>query len=348
VRERVNVGMVDFEMLSPTEKAVVGRALFVYTWLRGASAYPFKVTRDMPVRTAATVHAAEEAEYKDLGPRPQWLQTAFEAAERAGGYANIVNPASTITPTTPYEVMQTLGGVVSNESSGRTVGSMLNPLYTGLFDVANRQYDWGEGVIRTSYSESAKRNLEGITPGLTFARGLIGGGQSDLYRPGRWELTKRRVFRGTLPYGVKVSEMRERAPGPGKGPAHSRRKLAARKLVEKAQPFADSFQPAYAEPLRRGQLPPDIRREMTWWENVTKEIHDKKLKSTDEQAAEIAMNALAKKNPEMRRFVPEALAAMRRKEITPQQLYNRARTLGRPRYELLQDAINDLNEARIP
>jgi hypothetical protein len=175
--------MVDYQRLGPWERTVLKRLMFVWTWIRGGTRYPFRFALDHPIRSAglAYIAAGEPGapdrlqvnkpvnEYLAEG-MPPWLEGAIDVG---GGK---VLPTRNISPvSTPWEIAQT----IRDRPGARTPFEMANPLIRAGVDVLSDQTRYGQEVGRL---EALRQAGEGLEPPLErTVREAAQGSGSALY-----------------------------------------------------------------------------------------------------------------------------------------------------------------------
>jgi hypothetical protein len=162
IRTKAADAIVDYERLSPTEKQVIARVVFVYPWLKGASRYGVRYTAEHTVVTMALALAADHAHEQanlELGKRPYYTQfdiplnTASLGLSIPGvggvgadqligqheirrrGLPYVINPGQAITQQTPAEILAGAIGMVSGNTGA--LGSLANDINPLLGDAAS-------------------------------------------------------------------------------------------------------------------------------------------------------------------------------------------------------------------
>jgi hypothetical protein len=86
---RANDAIVDYERMSPLERAVTSRLIFFYPWLKGATRYSMRFALEHPVQAVALLLAAEHAytyQQQQLGTPPYYESTDIPIGTRAVGF----------------------------------------------------------------------------------------------------------------------------------------------------------------------------------------------------------------------------------------------------------------------
>ena len=149
ISRRANDAIVDYERMSPFEKNVMTRLLFVYPWLRGATRYTMRFTLDHPMQAAALAlmadYAYENANEK-LGDRPGYAiqQLPFGTSSvgaRIPGVGGVglkdlgvsketnrtINLRQVFTQTTPMDLALSANGFATGEDAS-PLANMLTPV----------------------------------------------------------------------------------------------------------------------------------------------------------------------------------------------------------------------------
>lgn len=172
VTMRANQAMVDFGEMSPLERSIIRRVVFVYPWVKGSSLLAGRTLRDNPVQASVGARVAavgQERAEEDLGPVPSYLEGTFSV----GG--KLVNPASLSPYGTAAQVGQgiagTLSGNVPNVAEWQQFSSPVLSLATAL---ATRKDSIGRPLHGQSLPEVAYNELVGSTPQAAVIKALLG------------------------------------------------------------------------------------------------------------------------------------------------------------------------------
>lgn len=202
IKGLVEEAMVNFELLGPTERALLGRMFFVWPWIRGAARWAYRWPMDRPVRAALLYGAAER--FDESNPlqegvgAPSYLDQAFQTdPEQTGPVRTIINPAPFSTIGTPYETFL-------RATSGQGVGEMLNPLFTAALDASRKQIDRGDYTEQfDSYQQAILQHLKDLSPLAKTIDDVRDQPDSTIYADqSKWDIIKRRFIRFT-PIDVK-------------------------------------------------------------------------------------------------------------------------------------------------
>ena len=127
--------MVDFDELSPFERDVMTRYIFVYPWLKGATMWSIRFPKEHPIQTAALAWAYEKQQSladEKVGPRPSYLDLVLPigTAERYGDkYPLVWNMRQVFTFSTPFEIIKNIDAFRSGNPNGEALSEMLQPWY---------------------------------------------------------------------------------------------------------------------------------------------------------------------------------------------------------------------------
>jgi hypothetical protein len=175
-RDAAVQAMVDFERLSPLERSVARRLLFVWPWIRGATRYPFRFAADHPIRSGALAYAVYEGKEEildklsELGEVPSWLEFAIKAGKVTVGGKEFprVLPTRSFSPiSTTFETIGTFIG----RPGAETFAGLLNPAIEQGINVAGRETSFGTEA--DSYRESLRQASERLVPNVGLARDLV-------------------------------------------------------------------------------------------------------------------------------------------------------------------------------
>lgn len=119
VAQRAKEAIVDYGEMSPFEKNVIRRLVFVYPWQKGATKYAGHFLRDHPAQAAALGMLGEQGRAqsdKTYGALPTYLQGIFGSSGRA------VNPAGVNFFQTPAQIGQAIVGMATGDPAQRAAG----------------------------------------------------------------------------------------------------------------------------------------------------------------------------------------------------------------------------------
>ena len=175
--------MIDFNRLSPFERQTLTRALFIYPYVRGATAWPFWYAKQYPGR-AAVLAQFGTAEYnrqqKILGPTPPWYSDLYPVS-RHGDQAQVINtgPASptSMAVSSLRLISDTVASLLGREPDTQT-SNLIDSFMPAIRDatsIATQKSDFGQ-------DQSIRKTLETdglqLVPGLRLIKALQGSGQT--------------------------------------------------------------------------------------------------------------------------------------------------------------------------
>lgn len=155
VSERSTDIMVRFDRLSDWERGIVTKVLFIWPWIRGATAWPFHYAREFPVATGIASNYARQGEQRRQqlmearGPIPDYrrdmqpLSITDQGPYRTALAINTapISPGSTAAQMLEMirgNVMSALGAQKEVEQGNRII-DFLNPMWTMLVEGAASQ-----------------------------------------------------------------------------------------------------------------------------------------------------------------------------------------------------------------
>lgn len=117
VARRAREAAIEYENLTPFEKGMVRRIVFIYPWVKGSTTYAGRFVREHPVQSAAVYQLGDQgrqAQDQQLGARPSYLQGIFKVG---GTDANplTVNPAAAANFGTPAQLVDMARGIVTGQ-----------------------------------------------------------------------------------------------------------------------------------------------------------------------------------------------------------------------------------------
>jgi len=123
VAERASQAMIDFDRLSPWEQRWVRPVVFVWPFIRGATAWPFDYVKEHPFRAGAAVamtYGFGQEQEEELGPTPDYYNSLVPINAERGEVSNVasVNPLGAF-----GDLLATGSEQVSSLISGEPVGT---------------------------------------------------------------------------------------------------------------------------------------------------------------------------------------------------------------------------------
>lgn len=346
VSDRATQAMVDFNRLGPQERALSGKFLFIWRWMRGGTRYPARFIADHPMRSALAAYvvagapgAPEEMQQKiqETLPNvaegmPPWLVGALEAGETVvdGETYPKVFPTRTISPiSTPYEIALSAAG----QPGAQTAIEFLNPGLRAAWQVASKQNPFGRDA--ESYRESALQAGERLAPGLSLAKDLKspeGGGlyPEDVTREGRLKRAARIFPIAIDPEEAEAARVREGMEG-----SSSERKR--REFIEESKEAG------------LGDPPADVLRDFDWKQRLDQKLSDEAEEGPTRtlnygKAARIAAKLYDEKYPG---GGVEKLAKTLKTQGEARELYEEIRPLLYPVYAEWNRELDAILDARL-
>lgn len=180
VRDRGVQAMVDFERLGPMERSLAKRLLFVWSWIRGATRYPFRFALDHPTRSALLAYAAagepgSPVHNKPItdylqGEMPPWLENSIKTGTtNIGGkdYPQILPTRATSPVSTTLETL----GTLTSRPGAQTLADLLNPGLREAMHVAAQESPYGAKL--GSYGDAAAQAGQRLAPDYGLLSDLI-------------------------------------------------------------------------------------------------------------------------------------------------------------------------------
>jgi hypothetical protein len=232
IQETAENAMVKFRGLSPDERAIISRAIFVYPWIKGATRYAGRLPLDRPLRADFLAHLGEQGSkdtHKQLGHLVSFLEGIVPVGKAEHGIVPVKNPTSVTPFGTGAQVAQAVEGAFSKKSvpTSERVAQFLSPAAragieaaTGYDTFLGRSYPASEGT-----GDILAKNLVTGFPVSKLVRGLIsppkggppgnhvyvpeGGGRRGVVE--RFALGSLRTRHLNLPAEQKMAEEEQRA-----------------------------------------------------------------------------------------------------------------------------------------
>ena len=213
IKENAEEAMVRFDNLSPLERSVAKRVLFVWPWIRGATRYPFVFAKDHPLRSAAIAYGAYEyqdeirARMLNNDEMPPWLQNTIKTGKKVvdGKTYPMGLPTNAISPiSTAYGTISSAIG----RPGANTLVEFLNPALRSAYQIASRETPYGQEA--DSYRDAAAQAGERIAPQFGLTQDLInppddtGMYPGDSTRLGRLARASR-----VVPYPINTTEAKK-------------------------------------------------------------------------------------------------------------------------------------------
>jgi len=210
VAHRTNEIMVNFDRLSDWERQTVTKVLFIWPWIRGATAWPFYYAKEFPVETAIGANLGQVAEdrrkammgnvrsaYRDLFP-----------ITKHGQFARTINVGAlspTSTAASSLQAILDLGRINVPSEQGSRVMDFFNPLWQGITQNVTGMNDYGQPI---SHKDALFDSAVNFVPFGGIIRQVIDPTKaSKVYNRRDWKaLLERRVGR-VLPMEVDLNRL---------------------------------------------------------------------------------------------------------------------------------------------
>lgn len=228
VSDRTQSIMLDFDSLTPLEKSIIRRLIFLYPYTRASAVWAGKTLVDYPERTAiaaGVARAAHEEAEERLGniELPSWLRGAWPI-KKNGNKLLLTNfafmsPLQTVTDLVAIGntfAAATIGRSMDDEEVSRfhVIADLINPLYNDALNLGSLENQYGQF---TGIDEPGMSFLRKVVPLLSyFSPGKI----SNVYADRTWSDTALRRGLRAYPFEIKItasraSEEREKLPSDG-------------------------------------------------------------------------------------------------------------------------------------
>lgn len=210
--------MVDFDRLTPFEREQVTRLIFVYPWIRGATAWPFWYAKEYPLRSAVTAAAAqslEERRQKMLGPVPPWYEGLFPLGTE-GTRARTINAAPFSPTSTALQSAELLADTIASilgRKPDNVTAQMVDavaPFYRTMVQAGTGRDQFGRAV---SLADTLKGTLGSMVPGWRLGAALINPDSAPrIYTEAtRWRQFERTILR-MGPSEISIPRLNAQAP----------------------------------------------------------------------------------------------------------------------------------------
>ena len=317
ISDQATKAMIDFDRLAPWEQRYLRPIVFVWPFMRGATAWPLEYLKEHPARAGAAValtHGYGEQAREELGPLPDYWTSMVPIRTGEGGGASLAN-VSSLTPLGGFQSMMTpLVESVSSAWTGEPVGTfkslagLLAPQNDLLLQLLRGQDEFGSPASTRDILRAAASQFVPLQSELTlvpFFAELLDETQSAAQLDQSWHATlTRRVFRFT-PQRMNLAIMNQQARSRGEKPVTSKLveyRTKARSAWNQIAPgdhmpriIEDSIKAYYMVQANRKLLQEEIKK--SYRESWQPTRRDPKL--TPLQEASIVFDVLLYQHPEM-------------------------------------------------
>lgn len=171
VTQRAKEAIVDYGELSPWERQIIRRVVFVYPWQKGATKYAGHFVRDHPVQAAALGMAGEQGRQRQeqaFGELPSYLRDLIPVGGRA------INPAGVNFFQTPSQIGEAIAGLATGSTASPTGAGFLSPPFGIALGLATGRDDLGFPV-RGGFLQRTRDLTLAQTPIASLARAFAEG-----------------------------------------------------------------------------------------------------------------------------------------------------------------------------
>lgn len=171
VTHEANRALIDYGNLSPTEKDIIRRVVFLYPWTKGATVYAGRFLAHHPAQAAATAAAGRVGaqNQQGLGPLPSYARGLIDV-----GGGKTLNPNSASILGTPADVFATINAIATGHAGAAFQGSqMLSPTLAALLESITGRDGLGRPIKGSRLAAPAKEMANSI-PLLNTYKALHG------------------------------------------------------------------------------------------------------------------------------------------------------------------------------
>lgn len=195
VSQRAKEAIVDYGELSPTERSLIRRLVFVYPWQKGATKYAAHFVRDHPAQAAAlglTGQQGATIKQQTLGAVPSYLDGVFDV----GG--KLVNPSGVNFFQTPAQIGRAAAAFASGNPAASSGQDFLAPAPALAVSLLTRRDDLGR-PLKGNVLSKAKQTLVDQTPAAQLVAALTGHAAPSKTYPNPNDAFWRFLFGGLYP-----------------------------------------------------------------------------------------------------------------------------------------------------
>jgi hypothetical protein len=158
IANRATEIMVNFDRMSDWERQSVTRVLFIWPWIRGATAWPFYYAKEFPVQTAAAAELGQSAEQRRQrimeanGDIPLYRKDLLPLGEPEGGHVSAINLGPISPTSTAAQSLETLRANIMSLlgkeqlTAGQRLLDMLQPVWETGIGIATGQTGFGQAT----------------------------------------------------------------------------------------------------------------------------------------------------------------------------------------------------------
>jgi hypothetical protein len=311
--QRANDAMVDYERLTPFERNIVSKVLFVYPWVKGSARYTARFPLEHPVLTGGlAVAAKEQQENRPEGPFyiestvmiPEWFPYL-------GG--KVWDPATILPFKTPIDAARGALSLVTDIEGAPEFADELNPLISsGISAITGRDefgreleggfFGAGGGIL----GELGQQIVESSRPYVLQKefRESPDEQANDIYPYTRNDLIARAIVGSAAPRSFNPKESAERAAEESAPPKVTHSSMA--KADQWIRNHPDLVNPGYVEYAVRAREMYDRMDRIQKYQAEKLGIKESGL--TDRQEAAIKLHVLLDMRPELFQGITEEQA----------------------------------------
>jgi hypothetical protein len=355
ITRRANDAIIDYDRLSPMERHVVARLIFVYPWLKGSARYTARFPLEHPVQAAAIAYAGykQQEANRELGDKPFYAQTLVKIPEaiaipewvpylgakdiKMPFPGEVVDPTAFFPFSTIPEAIQAAYGTFKPITEGKpspNVISYLNPAASTLVSaITGRDLETGrpiEGDFKTRLSEVAGKTIAPVRVYKDLSKSKRERDRK-LYPRSDTELYLQLVLGRAAPHGFNPKAAAEIVKKPVAPTTRAR--LEARQQqreIERVwrQATGDPVPPEVARGFRNyeavrvaeAQLIAKLKRENKQWLAHKEASDDRQLVLTDKQKLAVRMR-LIERDPALREQASQLRQAIADVGDNPQMIH---------------------------
>lgn len=188
ITRRAKDEMVDFDNMTPLERDVISRIIFVYPWIKGSFRWTLRFPFNHPVQ--ATIYGLaylrqQELNGTELPERPGYLDLFFPLMDGVR-YGNETvwgfNPKQLMPATTPYDLINSVVGFATGDMSTTPLSEYLQPLYSNVLAHITGYDPFSDEKVSRGFLPTAQGVLESLTteaPGVKNLRAAISGESTE-------------------------------------------------------------------------------------------------------------------------------------------------------------------------